>query len=36
MSEIFYNQLMLPQLIKAFHLVVTSASGSTLCPMGIV
>ena len=35
-SETFYNQLMLPQLLKAFHPVVTSASGSTLCPMGIV
>ena len=27
---------MLPWLLKAFHLAVTSASGSTLCPMGIV
>ena len=35
-SETFYNQLMLPWLLKAFHLVVTSAPGSTLCPMGIV
>ena len=35
-SETFYNQLMLPWLVKAFHLPVTSASGSTLCPMGIV
>ena len=26
---------MLPQLVKAFHLVVTSASRSILCPMGI-
>ena len=29
-SETFYNLLMLPQLLKTFHLVVTSASGSTL------
>ena len=35
-SDTFYNQLILPKLLKAFHLVVTSASGSTLCPMGIV
>ena len=35
-SETFYNQLMLPQLLKVFCLVVTSASGSTLCSMGIV
>ena len=35
-SETFYNQLMLPWLLKAFCLVVTSASGITLCPMGIV
>ena len=27
---------MLPQLLKAFHLSVTSVSGSTLCLMGIV
>ena len=32
-SETFYNQLMLP--VKAFQLLVTSASGSTLCPKGI-
>ena len=35
-SETFYNQLMLPWLLEALHLAVTSASGSTLCPMGIV
>ena len=35
-SETFYNQLLLPWLLKAFHLVVPSASGSPLCPMGIV
>ena len=35
-SEMFYNQLMLPQLLKASHPLVTSASGSTLCQMGIV
>ena len=35
-SEILYNQLVLPWLIKVFCLAVTSASGSTLCPMGIV
>ena len=35
-SETFYNQLMLPQLLKAFHLVVTSDSGSTLCLMAVV
>ena len=35
-SETFYNQLMLPWLLKAFCLVVTSAPGSTLCPMGKV
>ena len=34
-SEMFYNQLMLPWLLKDFHLAVTSPSGSTLCPMGI-
>ena len=33
-SEIFYNQLMLPWLLKAFHLAVTSASGSTLLSIG--
>ena len=27
---------MLPQFVKVLCLVVTSASGSTLCPMGIV
>ena len=35
-GETFYNQLMLPLLLKAFCLAVTSASGSTLCLMGIV
>ena len=35
-SEIFNNQFMLLQLLKAFCPVVTSASGSTLCLMGIV
>ena len=35
-SETFYNQFMLPWLLKAFHLTVTSASGTTLCPVGIV
>ena len=35
-SETFYDQLMLTQLLKTFHLVVMSGSGSTLCPMGIV
>ena len=34
-SEAFYHQVMLPKLLKAFHLAVTSASGSNLCPMGI-
>ena len=34
-NETFYNQLMLPWLLKAFCLLVTYASGSTLCPMGI-
>ena len=34
-NETFYNQLMLPWLLKAFHLVVTYASGCTLCPLGI-
>ena len=34
-SETFYNQFMLPQLLIAFCLMVTSASDSTLCPMGI-
>ena len=34
--ESFYNQLMLPQLLKTFHLVVASASDGTLCSMGIV
>ena len=34
-SETFYNQLMLPQLLKAFHLAVTSASGCTPCPIDI-
>ena len=29
LSEAFYHLLMLPQLLKAFHLVVTSVSGST-------
>ena len=33
--EPFYNQHMLPWLLKAFHLLVTSSSGSTLSPMGI-
>ena len=33
-SETFYNQLIMAA--KDFHLVVMSASGSTLCPMGIV
>ena len=33
--ETFYNQLMLPQLLKTFHLSVNSTSGSTLCSMGI-
>ena len=32
-SKTFYNEHMLPQLLKNFCLVVTSASGSTLCPM---
>ena len=32
-TETIYNQLMLPWLLKAFCLLVTSASGSTLCPM---
>ena len=35
-SETFYNQLMLLWLLKAFCLLVTSASGSIICPMGIV
>ena len=35
-SETFCNQFMLPWLLKAFHLTVTSASGRILCPMGIV
>ena len=35
-SETFYNQFMLLWLLKAFCLEVPSASGSTLCPMGIV
>ena len=35
-SETFYNQLMLLQLLKVFHLSGTSASGSTLIPMGII
>ena len=34
-SETFCNQVMLPWLLKAFCLLVASASGSTLCPMGI-
>ena len=34
--ETFYNQLMLPQLLKAFQVMVTSASGSTQCPVHIV
>ena len=34
-SETLYNQLMLPQLLKAFPLPVTSVSGTSLCPMGI-
>ena len=36
LSETFYNQLILPWLLKAFCLLVTSASGSILCPMAIV
>ena len=35
-NEAYYNQLMLLWLLKAFCFPVTSASGSTLCPMGIV
>ena len=35
-SETFYNQVMLPQLLKAFHFSVTSASGSILCSMDII
>ena len=35
-NETFYNQLMLLWLLKAFHFLVTSASGSTLHSMGIV
>ena len=35
LSDTFYSQLMLPWLLKTFCLAVTSASGSTLCPMGI-
>ena len=35
-SETFCNQLMLPWMLKGFHLVVTSASGRTLYPIGIV
>ena len=34
--ETFYSQLRTQQLLKAFHLSVTSASGSTLCPVGII
>ena len=34
-SETFYNQLMIPQFLKAFCLLVTSASGSNLYPVGI-
>ena len=34
--KLFFNQLTLPWLLKAFCLAVTSASGSTLCPIGIV
>ena len=34
--ETFYNQLVLPHLLKTFHLSVTSASGSTLRQMGII
>ena len=30
------HQLMLPWLLKDFHLALTSSSGNTLCPMGIV
>ena len=33
--ETFYNQFMLPWLLKGFHLVATFASSSTLCPLGI-
>ena len=35
-SETFYNQFMLPWLRKAFYLLVTSASGNTHHPLGIV
>ena len=35
-NETFYNQLMFLHLLKAFHLLVTSASSSTLCPIGII
>ena len=34
-NETFYNQLMLPQLLKAFCLSVTSVYNNTLYPMGI-
>ena len=34
--ETFYNRLMLSHTLKAFCLAITSASGSTLCPMSIV
>ena len=35
-TKIFYNQLILPQLLKTFCLAVTPASGSILCLKGIV
>ena len=35
-NKTFYNQLMLPQLLKAFCFAVASATGSTLHLMGIV
>ena len=35
-SKTSYNQLMSPQLLKAFCLLVPSTSGSTFRPMGII
>ena len=35
-NETFYNQLMLPWILMPFHLLVASASGSTLCTIGIM
>ena len=35
-SETFYNQLMLPWLLKAYCLLVTSASDSTTSTKGII